>query len=556
MKIIDIEWKNLFAFGEEPQKISYIDGELVLLKGKSGSGKSAILSMPALLLYGKLEKITKSAIANRINKHGWIKGNVENKGHIYTIERTFAPNDVHVYKDGIDIESYGSSSAQDYIEKEIVDIPIQAFSNMVSISLEDFKSFLTMSPADRKQIIDRVFNLEIVNIAYEKMRKDAREVGNNINASNTTLFQLSQTLTNTTNELLKLQQRTQDDDHKAEIDENVKKIEELNKKIEQYNVTYKEYSEKAQTFNTNVINLRQQINAINYNINAIQEKINLFSQDKCPTCGASFSSDAFKNLNDQLVTAKKQQEEQVQTLNQQLVQYNDSYTKIQTYLQQLTSGVYQMKSSVNTLLNTNRMLEEKSKENVEFTGIQNIINDTTAQIDAIKAQISSDNIKLKDLQNLCLVYSIEGVKQKVINDYLPILNKEVENNLELVSFPYHLSIDAKFEPHLMELNMEIMPQTLSAGEKARVNLIILCSLFKLLKRRFPTINILFIDEVVSYLDNETSGEVMKYLKAFAIDNNLSCFIVSHTDLYLDNFDKVIKVSKDGFSRMEIQKTIA
>jgi hypothetical protein len=34
-----------------------------------------------------------------------------------------------------------------------------------------------------------------------------------------------------------------------------------------------------------------------------------------------------------------------------------------------------------------------------------------------------------DLQNLSLVYSIDGVKQKVINNYLPLLNKEIEDNL-------------------------------------------------------------------------------------------------------------------------------
>ena len=84
---------------------------------------------------------------------------------------------------------------------------------------------------------------------------------------------------------------------------------------------------------------------------------------------------------------------------------------------------------------------------------------------------------------------------------------------------------------------------------------ILCSLFKLLKRRFPTINILSIDEVISSLDNESSGLVLDYLKRFAKENNLSCFIVSHTDLYLDNFDKIIAVTKNGFSKIEISENI-
>jgi DNA repair exonuclease SbcCD ATPase subunit len=155
------------------------------------------------------------------------------------------------------------------------------------------------------------------------------------------------------------------------------------------------------------------------------------------------------------------------------------------------------------------------------------------------------------LQNLALVYSIDGVKQKVIINYLPILNDEIEHNLQLLNFPYQLDIDSKYEPHLKELGVELSPETLSDGEEARVDLVILCSLFKLLKRRFPTINILSIDEVISSLDSESSGLVLEFLKEYAKENNLSCFIVSHTDLFLDNFDKIIEVNKDGFSKINV-----
>ena len=73
MKFKSIEWKNIRSFGEEIQKIEFVDGELVLLKGISGSGKSTILSLPCIALFGKTPRLTKAAIHNRINKHGWIK---------------------------------------------------------------------------------------------------------------------------------------------------------------------------------------------------------------------------------------------------------------------------------------------------------------------------------------------------------------------------------------------------------------------------------------------------------------------------------------------------
>lgn len=555
MRFKSIEWKNIRSFGEEVQKVEFTDGELVLLKGISGSGKSTILSLPCIALFGKTPGLTKSAVHNRINKHGWVKAVIEKGGHEYIIERSFTPNDLQVFRDGVNINSYGTSSAQDYIDKEIADIPIKAFSNMISISMKKFKSFLTMSPADRKEIIDRVFNLEVVNIAYEKIKKDAREIGNMINSNNNSLFQLTQTLNNATAELTKLQESNQSEENKAVIEANNAKIKKDNDNIKKVTDAITEQTTKQNEASTAISNIKQKQYENNYNIQIIQQKIDLYSQDKCPTCGMSFSSESITNLKQQLLDLKKQKEDITTSLDNQLSEATNTYNAITDYLKKLNNAIFQLNSDIQNLTAQNTALSEQLKQSAEYQGITNIINNTTSQIDDIKKQLEADNEKIKDLQTLAIVYSIDGVKQKVIVNYLPILNKEIENNLELVNFPYQLEIDTKFEPHLKELGVELTPESLSDGEETRVDLIVLCSLFKLLKRRFPSINILSIDEVLSSLDNETSGMVLDFLRHFAQENNLSCFIVSHTDLYLDNFNKIINVEKKGFSRIEITKAI-
>ena len=71
------------------------------------------------------------------------------------------------------------------------------------------------------------------------------------------------------------------------------------------------------------------------------------------------------------------------------------------------------------------------------------------------------------------------------------------------------------------------------------------------------INLLTVDEVVSSIDPETSANVIGFLKNFADENNLNVFIVSHTDLPLDLFDKIINVEKkNGFSQFGILETVA
>lgn len=88
---------------------------MTLLKGISGAGKSAILSLPTLVLYGRLMSVTKSGIANRINKHGWIRGTIVKGQDTFVIEREFAPNSLTIWKNDVQLDHFGSSDAEDYI---------------------------------------------------------------------------------------------------------------------------------------------------------------------------------------------------------------------------------------------------------------------------------------------------------------------------------------------------------------------------------------------------------------------------------------------------------
>lgn len=548
MRIQSIDFKNICSFGEEMQHIDYTNtGKLIQLKGISGNGKSTILQLPSLLLYGKIDKVPKPAIANRINKNGYIKGTIVKGQHTYVIERTFTPNTITVYKDGQNIENYGSRDAQAFLDKEVIEIPIQTFNNMISISMGNFKSFLTMSPADRKQIIDRVFNLEVINVVFENIKKDMRELGVSINSDNSLLYSLNQNIQNANNEIIKIQEKLKTTETQKEIDENNQKIQEINEKINTITEAYKNTQEKQLSLNTEISTLKQQQIENDMNIRNIQNQLALFSQEKCPTCGTSFNSDNFKELKNKLVELKNEKMKIKTDISDQLSNFNTNLINIQNLMTKANTTMFNLKTEITNLQNKNYVIQEKLKSNTEYQAVLNIINKTTEDVNNIKQSIDKKNNELSDLQNLLLVYSIDGVKQKVINNYLPLLNAEILNNLELMNFPYMLEFDSKFDPHLKDLGQEIPTETLSAGESTRVNLVILCSLYKLLKRRYTEINILSVDEVVSVLDNWNSGIVLKFLKDFSLENNLNCFVVSHTDLEQDAFDEILEINKNVFS---------
>ena len=539
-----IEWKNIFAYGEEVQTIEYDNnGKLILLKGHSGSGKSAILSLPVLVLYGKLANVNKTSIANRINKNGWIRGTLIKNNHTYVIERKFTPNALTVFKDDVNIENYGTKDAQAYIDNEIIEIPQATFNNMISISMKKFKSFLTMSPADRKQIIDRVFNLEIVNVVYENLKKDMRDLGNSINSDNTSLFQLNQTIMNANQELIKIQEKQKTQETQQQIDENNIRITENNAKLQKLQEGYKQYAQQQQEINMNIQTIKRGQIENTMSINQLQEKINLYNQEKCPTCGTSFTGANYDEIKQKLHELKAQKDEITLKLNQKLQELTNNVNQVNEYLQKITAAVQTIQADTTKLQNSNYLIQQSMKVSGEYQAVQNIINKTTEQITTIKTALEEKNQNMIDMQNLCVVYSIEGVKQKVINNYLPLLNKEIAQNLDLLNFPYQLEFDSKFDPYLKDIGIPVPVDTLSDGEMTRVDIVVLCSLFKLLKRRYPNINILSIDELVSFLDVANSQILLKFLNDFAKSMNLNIFVVSHVNIDTECFDKCIEVSR-------------
>ena len=540
-----IEWKNIFAYGEEVQTLEYDStGKLILLKGQSGSGKTAILSLPVLVLYGKLANVNKTSIANRVNKNGWIRGTLIKNNHTYVIERKFTPNALTVFKDDVNIENYGTKDAQAYIDNEIIEIPQATFNNMISISMKKFKSFLTMSPADRKQIIDRVFNLEIVNVVYENLKKDMRDLGNSINSDNTSLFQLNQTIMNANQELIKIQEKQKTQETQQQIDENNVKIAENNVKLQKLQEGYKQYAQKQQEINMNIQTIKRGQIENTMSINQLQEKINLYNQEKCPTCGTSFTGANYDEIKQKLHELKAQKDEITLKLNQKRQELANNVNQVNEYLQKITTAVQTIQADTTKLQNSNYLIQQSMKVSGEYQAVQNIINKTTEQITTIKTALEEKNQNMIDMQNLCVVYSIEGVKQKVINNYLPLLNKEIAQNLDLLNFPYQLEFDSKFDPNLKDIGMPVPVDTLSDGEMTRVDIVVLCSLFKLLKRRYPNINILSIDELVSFLDVANSQILLKFLNNFAKSMNLNIFVVSHVNIDTECFDKCIEVTRE------------
>ena len=549
MKILKLEWRNIFSYGDDITEIDFGDNSILWqLTGESGSGKSSMLTVPKLLLFGKTEgsdgkPVNMSEIANWVNKKGWIRGTIQKGNDIFIIERTFAPQGLSVIKNGESLDKAGLKNMQNIIETEVLDnMPYHIFSNVMILSLNNFKSFVSMSPADKRQIIDKIFELEIINKVHELVKKDMRDLGNQINISNSQVYSLDQTI-KTSIEQLDSVNATATEQAKSvmeDVAEKMKTVTELyNKHKAIYDTTYTKWMEMSKTENE----ILNEIRNVNVKINSVVSKINLFNQDKCPTCGADFSSGDFNHIKDELNSQHDELKNQLNVYIEKQNELTTAKTQIATELSGLQENITKINNKYNELNVAYLTAKRQAEENTEATAIQNIIDVTSKSKIELEKSIAEFNGRMKILDIMENMYSAEGIKQSMMSTYIPTLNKEIDDTLKFLGFPYTLSFDNNFDPHLQYLGRDIKPQSLSIGEHKKVDLTVLCSLLKMVKRKYPQLNLVCLDETVSSLDYVSSANIIRYLKEISSEMGLNIFIVSHTTLDENLFDEHLHVNK-------------
>lgn len=545
MKIKYLEFKNIGSFGEKLQTIEFpSDGHLILIKGPSGVGKSTYLNITKLLLFGKADGIPKNAVANRVNRNGYIKGIVTEGEKTYIIERGFQPTYLNIYKeDGTSLDMVGVKDAQSYIDSEIVKMSYTLYSNIISLSLINFKSFLKMSPFDRREIIDRVFSLEIINHIFEFIKKDIKDLAANINMDNASIFSLSSTIESSKKELESIKE-SNDSSIASSIQSNMNMLTDIENKVKLIQEKYQEVSATNNNMVQVIQTLNQELTNVNFKIKHINEKIGLFNLGCCPTCGTKFDSYEFKEMLHKLEEEKAEKETLKERIEAKIKEVQEAKAPYDQAIQVLVQKSREFSAERLRINAETNALKNSIKNTAEYQSIQNIINNTEESISVVKKRISANTNKINNLEILQNLFSIDGVKKQVIENYLPKLNAEIKDTLIRLNFPYTLTFDSQFNSHVTDLGNDISVETLSVGEHRRVDLAVLCSVFKLIKRKYPSINVFTLDEVLSSVDPENSTEILKFLKEFSAEMKINTYVISHINMTEDLFDDCIEIYKD------------
>ncbi len=561
MKLKNIQWRNIKSYGNKLQRIDFDDnGGLWMVLGKNGNGKSSLLELPKILYYGKLDGFKKDEIANRLNRHGWVKGDVQiNPNTIVTIERNLSPQDLTVYKynsgqepsEDNNIGKAGVKNYQDYIDIEVTGLPYHIFSNIISLSVNDFKSFISMTPHDKRVIIDKLFTMEIINKMNWLVKTDLRNIKIDIDLYDKEIASLQGSIKNAKSELEKLKQKINED--------STKRVELISKKLIDYKKKYdiaksklKQYEDKYEDIKKSYNIFIQQKSDINGELRQLKHKIDLYNKDKCPTCETSFEAKQYEILKGNLEESEIKKKRELENILEHEKKYNLAFLKVKEGINTINNYIIQVKSTYNSYKKELEKLKEDSPK--EYKSIQSIISNNTKNIQKREKEKETYDKKYKYLTILEELYSDAGIKKKILESYLPTLNKEIEYTLTELHFPYRLSFNNNFEPNIEHLGIPINVETLSTGEKKRVDLAVLISIIRMLKRKYPNLNIFMLDEVLSSVDSDGIYDILGLLQKTAHEMMINIFVINHAPLPIDYFKYKIDVYKrDGFSDLIIEK---
>lgn len=550
MKIKQFSFRNICSYGNKLQTFKFSeDPQLILVQGKNGSGKSSISDALTVSLYGRSAIRKTKEIPNRINKNAYTHVEfLTGSGETVEIERGIEPNFSKLMVNGVEHNLPDKRRVDDFIEEELTKIPFNVFSNTISLSVNDFKSFVKLSPYDKRQIIDKIFGLDIVNDMSRVIKEEVRDLKSTTQTLDASIGSTESLLQGSKDQLTNLEQDlSQAKD--ARIAELTDEIQKLTETKEDYKRTYLSMNADIAALERAVAEARESKSAVNLNLNEIQKKLDLYSKNKCPHCLSDLTDETHLGIKDKLIAKKQAQGDQIPQLNSSIEQATKALSDKKTEQSAARDKFYQVDGVLAPLkqeLSTISKGEADSQKGTEY--LTNVISSIETDLQKLSSEKSKVSEKLAVSQEMDVILGDNGMKRLLMSQIIPMLNKKILKTSKLLEFKFTFEFDLEFNPIITHLGMQISPDSLSAGEQKKMNLIVLLCILELLKLKHHKVNLLFLDEVFSSLDVESIYRVVDLLKTFAKKYNMTVFVISHDPLPEEFFDVKLSVENvDHFS---------
>lgn len=553
MRINEVNWKNYKSYGGTMQSLKFKKGagELILLVGPNGNGKSAFLDIFDITVFGQVlnkrgTKLANKLVPNRTNGDMFASIDFDVDDN-FKIERSMQ-NSGSPLKVSMKINDKPYDKANKIEDKitESIRFDFKSFKSFISMDINNFKNFMGLTPEDKRTLIDKLFNMEVIN--------DLNKILKQLHTKNeTTLGSITKELQAYRNSVDTLQATINKVVEKNKND-NDQKIKELKDFIASNKEAFIELesnkddmADKINKLSDVISELGLKRRGIDKDIEQINEKIDLFKSGKCPTCMTKLIGDL--NLLPEFEERLEKTQNIRDTVNKTIT---DNDTELKTLRVNFNKASDEWSDMLTSLTEKKGQIKKLKEEKEE--------PDNTEEF---KVTLENQKTVLKEKEDECLevqmlkhVYDVllpmwgeKGIKRDIIDSIIDPLNEFLDEDMAYLKTRFKVKLDNNFDAHVYEYGTEIDPDTLSTGESKKINMIIMLAYIKMLRLK-NEINILFLDEVFASVDVEGIDDLLYLFKKFANDRDINIILVHHAELKEHMFDRILYARKTTFSYIE------
>ena len=521
-------------------------------------------------LFGKPHRsINKPQLVNSINNKNCLVTVEFSVGNIdYKIIRGMKPNIFEVYRNGklLDQESH-SRDYQKIIEQNILKLNHKSFHQVVVLGSSNFIPFMQLPSHQRRNVIEDLLDIGIFTKMNGVLKDKVSLLRSQMTDTDHQLELLKETIKLQNDHIADLKRidTTQESKRKKEIERIEDEILEIsnsnNTLQEEYDSTYLDVKSKMDNAHDKIQNHTFAEQSLDTDVRKIVKEAKFYEVNSvCPTC----SQDLSVELKNQKLTEAQENAKRIQAQIDKSAKERREVEALHNEYREQWVHLNEVQSSINTNNVKVAGLKDKIKSLEKVVEVQDT---TLAEEKLEKDRTTREELNIKRseqskvssyLDAISELLRDTGIKTKVIRQYLPVMNKLINQYLQILDFFVLFHLDDSFNETIKSRHRdEFTYASFSEGEKQRIDLSLLFAWRQIARmKNSANTNLLILDETFdSSMDADGVENLLKILYTLGKETNV--FIISHKqDLLEGKFPKKLEFEKvNNFSQLKKDGTL-
>ncbi len=554
-----VRWKNFLSTGNNFTEIQLDRNSTTLIIGENGAGKSTILDAICFGLFGKpFRNIKKGQLLNSVNESNCVV-EVEFKvgGKDVKVIRGIKPNKFEIYINGkMYNQDANARDYQKYLEQQILKLNYRSFTQVVILGSSTFVPFMQLKARHRREVVEEILDIQIFSLMNMILKQRLKTIEADYRE-----LDYKQSLTS---EKLKLKRKyIQDlqDNRRKLIEEktllvsiNEEEVFKKKRKIADLQDDIESMHEKISN-STKITNQFDKLNDLNSQLKTKHKShkklVKFFEENEdCPVCQQHID-EVYKDTmisrenekSDKLTVGIKELADKLEATKVKISVINEVNQNIQSNNVEIAkenSSIGELEKFNATLQTEVKQLEEGHVDQGDHEQVESL-NEEFKMVSDEKEKLREEKVYAEAARSML---TDQGIKTKIIKQYLPIMNKLINTYLSSMEFYVNFTLDENFDETIKSrYRDDFTYASFSEGEKMRIDLALLFTWRAVAKMKNSTnTNLLILDEIFdSSLDGTGTDEFLKILNTLGDEN---VFVISHKqDALADKFRSTVKFEK-------------